>query len=120
VKLFRYDEAHRSNYHYVVSLVDDESPLTRDEIVAVLHAENVMARRYFHPGVHRMEPYRSRFPDAGRTLPRTEQACREVLVLPTGPSLSEATIERLCSVVRTALENSGPVRERLAARQTPS
>jgi dTDP-4-amino-4,6-dideoxygalactose transaminase len=120
VKLFQYDEAHRSNYHYLVTLVGDESPLTRDEIVAVLHAENVMARRYFHPGVHRMEPYRSHFPDASRTLPRTEQACREVLVLPTGPSLSEATIERLCGVLRTALENCGPVRERLAARQTPS
>ena len=72
-----------------MTLVAPDAALTRDELVAVLHAENVMARRYFHPGVHRMEPYRSLFPDAHRTLPRTEEACREVLVLPTGPSLSE-------------------------------
>ena len=63
----------------------------------MLHAENVMARRYFHPGVHRMEPYRSLFPDAHRTLPRTEgKRAARVLVLPTGPSLSEADIARVC------------------------
>ena len=82
----------------------------------MLHAENVMARRYFHPGVHRMEPYRSLFPDAHRTLPRTEEACRAVLVLPTGPSLSEADIARVCGILRTALENAASVRERLAQK----
>ena len=120
VRLFPYDERHRSNYQYLVTLVGEDAPLTRDEIVAVLHAENVMARRYFHPGVHRMEPYRTRFPDAHRTLPRTEAVCRQVLVLPTGPALSEATIERLCGIVRSALENAATVRERLAARGTPT
>jgi len=120
VRLFPYDERHRSNYQYLVTLVGEDAPLTRDEIVAVLHAENVMARRYFHPGVHRMEPYRTRFPDAHRTLPRTEAVCRQVLVLPTGPALAEATIERLCGIVRSALENAATVRERLAARGTPT
>ncbi|MGH7634356.1 MAG: DegT/DnrJ/EryC1/StrS family aminotransferase, partial [Gemmatimonadaceae bacterium] len=88
VRLFPYDERHRSNYQYVVALVDGDSPLSRDEFVTTLHAENVMARRYFYPGVHRMEPYRSVFPDAHRLLPRTERICREVLVLPTGTSVT--------------------------------
>ena len=113
VTLFSYDDRHRSNCQYLVTLVDEDAPLTRDDLVAVLHAENVMARRYFHPGVHRMEPYRSRFPAAYRTLPRTEEACRQVLVLPTGPSLSEADIEGVCGLLRTALENGEQVRERL-------
>jgi dTDP-4-amino-4,6-dideoxygalactose transaminase len=116
VRVFPYDERHRSNYQYMVTLVAPDAALTRDELVAVLHAENVMARRYFHPGVHRMEPYRSLFPDAHGTLPRTEEACREVLVLPTGPSLSEADIARVCGILRTALDNAASVRERLAQK----
>ena len=40
---------------------------------AVLWAENVLARRYFYPGCHRMEPYRSLYPDAGVALPETER-----------------------------------------------
>jgi len=115
IRIIPYDERNRSNYHYVVTLVDAAAPLTRDELVAVLHAEKVMARRYFYPGVHRMEPYRSRYPDAYRALPRTEEVCREVLVLPTGPSLPENAIERLCGILRTALANAPAVRERLAA-----
>ncbi len=41
-------------------------------LVRVLHAENVLARRYFYPGCHEMEPYRSYFPHAGLVLPETE------------------------------------------------
>ena len=115
VTLFPYDERHRSNYQYVVALVGDESPLTRDQLVTVLHAENVMARRYFYPGVHRMEPYRSVFPDAHRLLPCTEQVCREVLVLPTGTSVTGSDVKRVCAVIRAALEQATPVRARLRA-----
>ena len=111
--LFAYDERHRSNYQYVVTLVSDDAPLTRDELVDVLHRENVIARRYFHPGVHRMEPYRSRGADGRWRLPHTEAACRQVLVLPTGPSLSAADIARVCRLIRTALEHAPAVRRQL-------
>ena len=120
MQLFRYDESHRSNYQYVVTVVNDDAALTRDELVTVLHAENVMARRYFHPGVHRMEPYRSYFPDAHRLLPCTEQVCRQVLVLPTGPALSEEDVAGVCGVIRAALKHGPAVRERLARREHPN
>jgi dTDP-4-amino-4,6-dideoxygalactose transaminase len=114
VRLFPYEPRHRTNYQYVVALVDEDAPLARDELVEVLHAENVMARRYFYPGVHRMEPYRSMAPDVRRHVPRTEQVCREVLVLPTGNSVTRKHIVRICAVLRTALGNAEPVRARLA------
>ena len=31
-----------------------------------------MARRYFYPGCHQMEPNRTDYPDAGRLLPQTD------------------------------------------------
>ena len=38
----------RSNYQYVVfEVCATEAGLTRDELIAVLKAENVLARRYF-------------------------------------------------------------------------
>lgn len=113
VRLSAYDERHRSNYHYVVATIDDDSLLSRDELMEVLHAENVIARRYFYPGVHRMEPYQSYFPHAHLLLPHTEQVCRQVLVLPTGTSVSEEDIARICEVIRIALDNAAQVRERL-------
>jgi len=45
--------------------VEDEFPVSRDEIVRTLQAENVLARRYFWPGCHNMLPYRAFYPHAG-------------------------------------------------------
>ena len=63
------------------------SPLDRDELLVVLHAESVLARRYFYPGCHEMEPYRSYFPHAGLLLPETERLTQRVMSLPTGTAV---------------------------------
>ncbi len=77
-----YDEQERSNYQYVVVEIDaSKTGIDRDELLTILHAENVLARRYFYPGCHRMEPYRTLYPDAHLSLPQTEYlaaACADV------------------------------------------
>src|SRR5262249_44132925 len=48
LRLFRYGDRERCNYQYVVVEVDASvSGLTRDDLVSVLWAENVVARKYF-------------------------------------------------------------------------
>jgi len=90
--------------------------ISRDEIVQLLEAENVLARRYFYPGCHRMEPYKSYFPHAGLLLPRTEALCERVLVLPTGTAIEPQDIYALCGVIETALRF--PLECRSALRRT--
>ena len=87
-ELIAYDDAELCNWQYVVLEVDESAALTRDELHAVLWAENVLARRYFFPGCHRMEPYRSLFPDVAERLPQTERLVQRVLALPTGTSMT--------------------------------
>ncbi len=54
---------------------DKRTKISRDTLVDLLTAENIIARRYFYLGCHPMEPYRSFFPHAGPLLPETEQLC---------------------------------------------
>jgi dTDP-4-amino-4,6-dideoxygalactose transaminase len=104
IKMVSYDEREPNNYQYIIFETDEKmAGISRDELLRVLEAENILARRYFYPGCHRMEPYRSKFPAAGRELPRTEALCDRVLALPTGTSVEVSDIERICSVIRTAL-----------------
>jgi dTDP-4-amino-4,6-dideoxygalactose transaminase len=114
IELFTYDGDQLNNYQYVILEVDeDETGLTRDELLQVLLAENVKARRYFYPGVHRMEPYDSYYPNAGIMLPETEALCDRVLVMPTGTAVDEDDIARIGQIVRCAVERADEVREAL-------
>ena len=112
--IYTFDPGERVNHQYVVVEVDgDKSGLSRDEIVEVLHREHILARKYFYPGVHRMEPYRSYFPHAGLLLPVTERLSKRVMVLPTGTAVDEQMIDKICGVIRAAVEHRDLVREAL-------
>jgi dTDP-4-amino-4,6-dideoxygalactose transaminase len=115
LSLMPYDRTQPTNYQYLVVEVDEaNSGLTRDELVAVLVSENVLARRYFFPGCHRMEPYRSFFPNAGVLLPETEKLCNRIMVLPTGTAVNDESILTICRILRIAIQNSSAVGQRLA------
>jgi dTDP-4-amino-4,6-dideoxygalactose transaminase len=119
VSLYRHREDGAHNYQYIVLEIDEAvTGIGRDMLVKVLQAENVMARRYFYPGCHRMEPYRSFFPHAGLLLPETERLADRVLVLPTGTAVSEAEIGLVCRILEVAIRHAGPVKKAVAAGHT--
>ena len=88
-----YDENERNNYQYIVIEVGDDFPVSRDVIIATLHAENILARKYFWPGCHGMAPYRDLFPHAYLMLPNTVQVAERVIVLPSGTTLPDQSID---------------------------
>ncbi len=102
VSLIDYGSGERRNYQYIVIEIDPaKCALTRDELVDVLHAENVYARKYFWPGCHRMKAYQGQ---AGQvSLPQTDHVATRVIVLPTGTAIDTDTIGQICSVLREAL-----------------
>ena len=117
VSLIQYNPAEKNNYQYVVVEVDPETaPLNRNELVSVLHAENVLARKYFWPGCHRMEPYRSLQPNSALLLPETERVAARVMVLPTGQAVTPEMIQTICAILRSAFAQSASVRTALAQR----
>ncbi len=116
--LLSHEPHETSNCQYVVVEVDERrAGLSRDELVAVLQAENVLARRYFSPGCHRMEPYASDPHSTPRPLPITEGLAESVLALPTGLQLDESAIVRIGGIVSRALEHAAAIRTQLGRRR---
>lgn len=117
IQLVTYDENEKNNYQYIVLEVDEQKAgLSRNELVKILHAENILARRYFYPGCHQMEPYRSYFPNASLLLPETEKLTQKVLSLPTGTVVSLQSIGQICEIIRLAVQESQEIR-RLMQKQ---
>lgn len=115
VQLIKYRGDEKNNYQYVVIEIDESSAgLSRDLLVKLLHAENVLARRYFYPGCHQMEPYRSYFPNARLLLPETENLTQKVLQLPTGTAVGKAEIDRTCELIRFVFANSQEIHASIA------
>lgn len=104
ISILAFDESERNNYQYVVMQVDDEALVSRDQIIEALHAENILARKYFWPGCHNMKPYRDLFPHAGLMLPNTQKVADRVIVLPTGTTMDDDMTQTVISIIQALLK----------------
>ena len=109
-----YDEREANNFQYIVVEVDaDAAGISRDELVVILHKENIRARRYFYPGCHRMEPYRSYYPNVGLLLPETERVSRRMLSLPTGTAVTNDDIIKICQIIEFVVQQNNQIKSKL-------
>ncbi len=116
LKMVTYNPVEKNNYQYVIFEVNPDLGLSRDELVNMLHAENIIARRYFAPGCHRMEPYRTQYPQAGLRLPHTEALANRVFSLPTGTSIDPEAVTTICHLVRLMVTHRQEIRVALQRR----
>ena len=98
LRLIDYPTNNANNYHYIIIDIDAaEFGASRDQLRDYLREHNVLARRYFTPGCHRMAPYA----DGGPWhLPHTEAVCERLLALPNGTQLSAAMVQYICDLIR--------------------
>ena len=112
VSVYAPSAAESANHHYAVLMIDPAAcPLTRDELMKTLWAENILARRYFFPGCHRMEPYVSRPVDQRPWLPVTDDVAAGVLALPASSAVSLDDVLLISHRIRIAVEQHVGVRE---------
>ena len=115
--LIEYNPQVYNNYQYIVVEVDSKvTGLNRDQIVEILQCENVMVRRYFYPGCHELEPYKTNFPNAGQRLQETNKLTESVVSFPNDTSVDPTMISQICHLLRLAINNSGEVRQVLSNR----
>lgn len=120
IKLLNYDEIQKNNYQYIaIDIKENLLGISRDDLLKILHAENIRARRYFYPGCHKMEPYISYYPNAGLLLPVTEKVTKRILCLPTGSSINSKIIQRICSIIRFLAENGAEISQMLMSANIP-
>jgi len=101
ISLICYDAVEKNNFQYVVIEMDPAlCACTRDELVDTLHTNSVIARKYFWPGCHRMEPYCTTHPETWTRLGETERVAAQVIVLPTGETVDDAAINRVCEIIK--------------------
>lgn len=114
ISLIVYDENEKCNYQFVTLEIEEMTTrVNRDQIQSLLWAENVLARRYFYPGCHQMEPYRSQERRSGHSLWQTERLSRRVLNLPTGTNVNIRSVEVICDILKFVVAHGDEISQRM-------
>lgn len=81
IRLVEFDENHRTSYKNIVIELRDEWPLSRGVTIAILNAENILARAYYSPALHRKT---MAYSHVHADLPITDILAERYLNLPCG------------------------------------
>jgi dTDP-4-amino-4,6-dideoxygalactose transaminase len=84
---------------FCVHVTPSEFGLSRDEIGAMLLAENIETRKYFYPPLHRQKLYRSYHDSRSDPLPETERISAGILSLPIYESLADETVDLVSQAI---------------------
>jgi dTDP-4-amino-4,6-dideoxygalactose transaminase len=117
VSLTLYKPDEECNYQYVVLEIDESiTGISRDLLDDALWAENVLSRRYFYPGCHRFEPYRTDQPRASEWLTETERLSERVLCLPTGSAVGPEDIHTVSAMIKFIVKHHESIKERMSRK----
>ena len=107
----RFQKVHPENMStrlYFVVLVDSEAfGLDRDELVKALKYENITARRFLDPPVHRMTCYKN---IANDVLPRTDYVSSHAMALPIFSDMREEEVKGVCNAIAGIYDRRQEVR----------
>jgi len=100
LKAITKENTKKSNYAYFPILIENNYPLTRDEVYEMLKKCGIYSRRYFYPLISNLALYAeldSAHPD---NLPIANQIAKKILCLPIYPDLTKTNVEKIINLLR--------------------
>jgi dTDP-4-amino-4,6-dideoxygalactose transaminase len=113
--VLEFDQSEQNNFQYVVIELGPKFHIPRDKMIKILHAENILARKYFWPGCHNMLPYSAYYPHSGMLLPHTKSVAERIIVLPTGAAMTIEKIETVTDLFRLIGNDAERIMPKLAS-----
>lgn len=89
ISLYQHNKNSNSNFSYFPIIVEQEYPLTRDELYEKLKVNNVISRRYFYPLISNMSIYKNLPSSNNFYLRQANKLSDMVLCIPIYSDLTE-------------------------------
>lgn len=89
-----------TNSSYFPVFVNEDYPLSRDDLYFQMRDKDILGRRYFYPLISEMPMYRKLPSAAPENLPEAHKASKQVICLPIYPDLAMDDVERVCEAIR--------------------
>lgn len=102
IRLLEFDEREQTSYKNIVIEVREDFPVTRDALVAAMNLESILARKHYHPPLHKK---RFSYPVIVRDMTQTNLAESRYLNLPCGSRVTEQDAHTVCDFIGFVAEN---------------
>lgn len=89
-----------NSYQYFPIVIEDDYPITRDELYARFKEHNILTRKYFYPACHDYDCYKNDITVKLADFSVVDDLKRKVLCLPFYGALEEETLEFICKFIR--------------------
>ena len=90
IRLVEFDEAYQTSYKNILVELLPDWPLSRSRTLAVLHAENILARPYYSPPLHQKK---MDYPHIPASLAVTDLLAERFMLLPCGEFVTVEDID---------------------------
>lgn len=96
LKLIEYNNDERRSFKNILIELKDDWPISRELLIKLLHAENLIVRPYYTPPLHEME--RS-YPTIFSSLPNTDYWKTRLLLMPCGHFVSVTDVKLIINLL---------------------
>ena len=110
IRLVRYAEEEQRTFKNTLVELLPSWPFTREQTIAILHAENLLVRAYYSPPLHKKT---TSYSTLSSSLPVTESVSEDYLLLPSGEFLSHEEIGAICELLAFLQKHGAAVATRL-------
>ncbi len=90
-----------NSYQYYPIIIDDDYPISRDELHEKFNTMNIFTRKYFYPACHDYECYKNTLSVKLSNLPVVDDLKQKVLCLPYYGSLDSAVANTICEAIKS-------------------
>ena len=87
-----------NSYQYYPIIIENEYPLSRDELYLKFKQRNIYTRKYFYPACHDYECYKDNLQN--RVLSIVDDIKHKVLCLPFYGNLSTSDLNNVCDILK--------------------
>lgn len=111
IRLIEFDERYQTSYKNILVELSDGWPLTRAETLAILNAENILARAYYSPPLHSKAMSYEYIP---AVLPQTELLSERFMLLPCGHMVSIEDIGVIVGLLNFISRSGSLINQRMS------
>ena len=90
----------KNNYSYFPIFVEDDYPLTRDQLYNKLKNSGINGRRYFYPIITEFEIYKNEIKQKRSSFDFAKQSSERVICLPIYSSLNIKLVKKIIEEIR--------------------